>query len=153
MGRPRKPTALKVLHGDFDKNPGRQNPNEAESDGAIPARPRWLTGEARKEWDRVTKELAALKVIDSGDRAALELYCITYMRWREALKIVKRKGEGLIIMTPKGLAEHPAARVARQCADQMHRMLAQFGLTPAARTRVHVKSNTPPNRMRRSRGG
>ena len=71
-GRPRKPSALKVLHGDFDKNPQRQNHNEPTVEVKAPKCPAYITGESRKEWKRVTAELLSLRVLGEVDRSALE---------------------------------------------------------------------------------
>jgi P27 family predicted phage terminase small subunit len=159
MGRPRKPSSLKLLHGDFDINPQRQNHNEPKPETGCPDCPAYLTGEARKEWKRIAAELGKIKVLTMVDRAGLEQYCKTYELWRKCLLETKR--HGLIIVEPlfdrlgnevgSKVSENPAAKMARAYSDQIQRLLAQFGLTPAARTRLSVEKETAPVRMRRQR--
>jgi len=149
MGRPRKPTALKILHGDFAKDPQRRNRAEPQVAAGIPDCPNWLTKDARQEWKRVTEELKSMNVVTPPDRAALEAYCIIHGRWREALRQIAR--EGLTLSSETGSYENPASKIAARCEDQIHRYLCQFGLTPASRSRVNVTQETAPARMRRQR--
>lgn len=149
MARPRKPTALKILHGDFVKNPKRQNKSEPQLEAAAPDCPAWIKGEGRKEWNRVCSELSMLKVLTLPDRAALEAYCKIYDKWRQVLRQVAR--EGIVLASEHGSYENPASKIASRCEDQIHKYLCQFGLTPASRTRVNVTQETAPVRMRRQR--
>lgn len=149
MGRPRKPTALKVLHGDFVKDPQRRNRKEPEVESGFPACPSTLSSEARREWKRVTQELASVKVLTGIDRAAIHHYADLWGRWREALLIVKK--EGMIVSNENGQYEHPASKIASRLSDQIHKYLCQFGLTPASRSRIQVTEQTEPVRMRRKR--
>ena len=158
-GRPRKPTALKLLHGDFDINPNRQNHNEPVTDNAAPDCPAYLIGDARKEWHRLSVELGGIRVLSTVDRLALEQCCQTYGYWRDCCRVLKR--EGLFLTSPicdragnqigEQTIENPAANAARKYSDQIQRLLAQFGLTPAARTRLTVEKETPAPRIRRQR--
>ena len=148
-GRPRKPTALKLLHGDFAKNPKRQNHAEPQVESAIPDCPKWITGEARAEWKRVCSELASMKVVTLPDRAALEAYCKIRERWRAALNQIAR--EGMTLDSESGSYENPATKIAARCEADIHKYLCQFGLTPASRSRVNVTQQTAPARMRRVR--
>lgn len=149
MARPHKPTVLKILHGDFKKNPQRRNTREPVVGSAIPACPKTLHGEARYEWKRITAELASIKVITKVDRAAIHEYCDLWASRRKCQKIVETDGQ--FYATETGLLEHPAAKAESRYADQIQRYLIQFGLTPAARARVNVTQPSEPQRMRRQR--
>jgi len=149
MGRPRKPTALKILHGDFAKDPQRRNRAEPQVPSQIPNCPKWLTKDARDEWKRITNEIKAMNVVTLPDRAALEAYCVIHGRWREILRQIAR--EGLTLDSEHGAYENPASKIAARCEDQIHRYLCQFGLTPASRSRVNVTQETAPLRQRRQR--
>jgi P27 family predicted phage terminase small subunit len=140
VGRPRKPTALKVLHGDFDKNPQRRNHREPVPGKQPPKCPAWITGEARKEWKRIVDELESMGVASGVDRAALEQYCIAYDAWRQALRTVRK--EGRTFASNHGPRVHPADTLARSYADLCHRILCQFGLTPSSRTRLAIDHET-----------
>lgn len=140
----RKPTALKVLHGDFDKNPQRRNADEPTPQVAKPAAPATLGRIGKDEWRRITTEMAELGVISRVERSAIERYCLAYQREREAEQIVKK--EGRFITTPKGeVKEHPASRAARDYAAQCVRLLIEFGMTPCSRSKLHVKKKENTN--------
>ncbi len=143
MGRPRKPSALKVLHGDFDKKPQRRNRREPVPAKQPPRCPAWITGEARKEWKRIVDELDSMGVASSVDRAALEQYCVAYEAWRQAIAIVRK--EGRTFAARQGPRVHPADVLARSYADLCHRILCQFGLTPSSRTRLAITHDGQTN--------
>lgn len=148
-GRPRKPTALKLLHGDFDKNPQRRNAEEPQPKKSAPKCPAHLSDVAKDEWRRIVKELQSMDVVTQVDRSALEAYAVLYASWRDAIKTVSE--EGAFLDSETGKYEHPASKAARQLASEMHKVLCQFGLTPASRSRVHVQKTTEEVRMRRTR--
>lgn len=142
MGRPSKPTSLKVLHGDFEKNPKRRNKREPTvKDKGPPKCPAHLCQVAKNEWKRVTKELASMKVLTSVDREALEQYCTTYASWRECLKHVRKYGVVLAKVDMMGndiVYRNPADAAMATHTKTLHRLLCEFGLTPASRTRVQI---------------
>lgn len=137
-GRPRKPTALKVLHGDFDKDPQRRNRAEPEPETEIPKCPEKLTVVGRNEWRRVCGELKLLGVISLAERGSIEQYCQAYEKLHECEKVVKEQGR--FFESENGPKEHPASKAARSYADQCIKLLASFGLTPTSRTRLAVQS-------------
>jgi P27 family predicted phage terminase small subunit len=149
MGRPRKPTALKILHGDFAKDPQRRNKAEPQLPAETPDCPAWMKGDARKEWIRIMDEIKSMKVMTLPDRAAMEQYCVLYGTWRDALRAVAR--EGAVLSSEHGSYENPSSKIALRCCAEMHKYLCQFGLTPASRSRVNVTQETAPARMRRQR--
>ena len=84
-----KPTKLRELEG----NPGKRTlPEEVESEPGIPARPTFLKGAAKKEWERIAPELYKLGLLSKVDRAALAAYCQAYGRCDEAERKVKKEG-------------------------------------------------------------
>ena len=149
MARPRKPTKLKILHGDFEKNPKRRPKLEPELPEGQPRCPSGFSAEAKSEWKRVIKELTAMRVLTVQDRAAVEQYCEIWGRWKRCIRTVDK--EGMVVTGATGPTEHPCSRMARAYSDQIHKYLCQFGLTPASRSRVNVTEATKPMRMRRVR--
>lgn len=79
MGRPPKPTHLKVLEG----NPGKRaiNKNEPKPQAKAPSCPAHLDKEAKAEWRRISKQLLQLGLLTEVDRAALAAYCQAWSRW------------------------------------------------------------------------
>lgn len=133
VGRPAKPTAIKVLAG----NPGKRalNTREPRPRRALPACPRWLSKAARAEWRRVAAELYDAGLLTTVDRAALAGYCVAFARWQEAEGVVTAKG--MVVKTTNGnLIQNPFLAIANRAMDDMRRFAAEFGMTPASRTRV-----------------
>lgn len=139
-GRPRKPTALKVLHGDFDKNPQRRPKAEPKPNVTAPKVPAHLSAVAKQEWRRICKEVGDMKALSLGERGSLEQYCEAYSKWRDAIEVLK--AEGQYHQTQHGMYEHPAGKSHRAYALICHKLLCEFGLTPASRSRLVISEET-----------
>ena len=106
-----KPTAVKERLG----NPGRRPLGESEPrlEAKLPPCPDYLEGEARKEWYRTGRLLAAMRVLTEADKTALAAYCTVFARWREAESMLAKPGITLIIKTTNGNAiQNPYLGVA-----------------------------------------
>ncbi len=132
-GRKPKPTAVKILEG----NPGKRklNEHEPQPQRKAPPCPKWLEAEAKKEWRRLAKTLEAMGVLTDADMAAFAGYCQAYARWKEAEERITDRG--LVIRTPSGYPQQvPYISIAQQYLKLMQQFAEQFGLTPAARSRI-----------------
>lgn len=103
--------------------------------------PAHLQGKAREEWLRIVVFLEKYKLITDIDTAALALYCSAYGRWQDAESCMnemkKKGGDGLIVKSPTGYPiQNPYLAIANRAMEDCYRYLQQFGLSPAARTRV-----------------
>lgn len=151
-GRKPKPTVLKELQG----NPGKRPLNQHEPKPKVkrPTAPRFLEGEAKKEWNRMVKLLLALNLVTEVDRAALAAYCQAWARWIEAEEAIR--SDGMVIETDKGnLIQSPYVGIANQAMKQMRAFLVEFGMTPSSRSRVSVPpvdDGDPYERFRKSKG-
>ena len=138
-GRKPKPTALKALEG----NPGKRPLNEHEPvppKGAIRC-PAWLEAEAKKEWKRLAPSLEAMGVLTAVDITAFAGYCQAYARWKEAEEFITQHGS--ILRTKSGYVQPvPQVSIAQTYLKIMNRFAEQFGLTPAARSRIIAEDNT-----------
>jgi P27 family predicted phage terminase small subunit len=142
VGRKPKPTALKALAG----NPGHRPLNKREPQpSGVPTCPSCLDATAKREWTRVSKELIAVGLLTSVDRAILASYCDAYSRWAEAtaelneLKRIKGKS-ALVVGTKTGYPmNHPLIGIINKAADQMHKFGAELGMSPSSRTRLSVE--------------
>ncbi len=135
-GRKPKPTALKVLEG----NPGKRplNKKEPQPKRQAPRCPSWLEPEAKKEWKRMAKTLETIGVLTQVDKAAFAGYCQAYARWKEAEEFLTK--HGTIFKTPSGYIQQvPQVAIARNYLQIMKDFCSEFGLTPAARTRIKVE--------------
>ncbi len=136
-GRPRKPTALKVLHGDFEVHPERENTREPKPRKGEPTRPKHLGPIAREAWKRLAAELRACRVLTKADREGLELYAINYELWRRAVEDLTTNG--LTYEVEGRRMRNPAAAAANDHAKICIKLLTEFGLTPSSRTRVQIE--------------
>jgi P27 family predicted phage terminase small subunit len=135
--RGRKPLPSNVVR--LRGNPGKRRLNDAEPrPGAVtPSCPAYLGGEARREWKRLSKELAALGLLTRIDRGMLAAYCQAYALWVEAVCSIERYGA--MVKSPNGFPmQSPYVAVANKQVEIMGRIAAEFGMTPSSRTRIRV---------------
>ena len=133
------PTNLKVLRG--TDRADRRARNEPRPAVAVPSCPTWLHREAKREWRRITPELVTLGLVSQIDRAALAAYCEAYAEWWEASRTIKAEGRYVTFTTKAGgdyTQLHPAVGVKNNAIDRMRRFACEFGMTPAARSRVEA---------------
>jgi P27 family predicted phage terminase small subunit len=132
-GRKPTPTAIKILEG----NPGKRPLNEREPmpDKKAPKCPKWLEPEAKKEWKRLADKMEALGILTELDMAAFAAYCQAYARWKEAEEYITLHGMTYETSTG-GMRAVPQVSIANSSMAAMQRAAEQFGLTPAARSRI-----------------
>lgn len=134
-GRKPTPMTIKRLNGNPGKRPLKQ---QLVAPDGIPECPDHLDEEARKEWLRITRELDSMGILASIDRAALAAYCQVWSRWIDAEKLLA--DQGVIVKSPSGYAiQNPALSIANKSVEQLHRFSVEFGMTPSARTRIHIE--------------
>ncbi len=96
----------------------------------------------------MVRELHPLGLITTIDKDALAMYCVIYMRWLKAEKLVREKGE--IIKTAAGnIIQNPYLSIANRALEQLGRIGAEFGMTPSSRTRVKVDAADPEQELER----
>jgi P27 family predicted phage terminase small subunit len=133
-GRRPKPNEIKRLSG----NPGRRPLNAAEPQPGGRARcPSHLSKDAKREWRRIAPELDRLGLLTMIDQAALAAYCSCWALTVEAEKEIRELGA--VIIDEKGRAlRNPAVNILRDMFAQMRLYEIEFGMTPSARSRIHV---------------
>jgi P27 family predicted phage terminase small subunit len=134
-GPPPTPTKIKLLRG----NPGKRalNPNEPQPRNAIPSCPSHLDRVARKEWRRAIRELAAVGLVSTLDRAALAIYCEAYARWVDASDHIRKFG--VIVKSPAGYPmPSPYLAILNKAIEQMRTFIVEFGMTPSSRSRLTI---------------
>lgn len=141
MARGRKPTPTAILAARGSPEAGRRGAWEPTPAGGTPKCPRTLDAIGRREWRRLSAELAGMGVLAKCDQAALAALCDSISVWVRATATVN--AEGLTIVTPKGFRmPHPAVGIARNAADRIVKYSTEFGLTPAARPKIHAAPKT-----------
>lgn len=139
-----KPSAVKKKHGTY--RPSRAAKDEMTNEVPLgrPVAPSWLDDEARKEWDRVVPILEKARVLTEADQAILASYCSAHSLSVKATRAYQK--EGLMQRPLKGskmVRKHPMIKVAQEARAQALRLGAEFGLSPASRTRVSSMPEDP----------
>src|SRR4029079_11570849 len=98
---------------------------------------------AKAEWLRQAPELHALGLLTILDLQTFAAYCQAYGRWRDAEETLATMAErdddarGLLVRNGKGdVRTNPLVRIAGQAAEEMVRFAGEFGMTPAARSKL-----------------
>jgi P27 family predicted phage terminase small subunit len=140
--RGRKPLPSNVVR--LRGNPGKRRLNDAEPRpvARVPPCPACLGDAARKEWQRLAKELAELGLLTGLDRGLLAAYCQAHALWVEAVSSIERYGT--MVKSPNGYPmQSPYVAVVNRQVDIMVRIAAELGMTPSSRTRIRVGDNAP----------
>ena len=133
-----KPTGLRILQGNPGRRPLNQNEPEPKAPTKVPSPPRFLGSEAKAEWRRVVKKLLDVGLYTELDRSALAAYCVCWDTWRQANKSLDENG--LTVCAPTGhLRKSPYLAIADRALVQMRAFFIEFGMTPAARSRLSVE--------------
>lgn len=93
--------------------------------------PKWLSKEARKEWDRVMPVLTERKILTDADLGGLENYCICIGRVRDTEALIQAETDPEVMLKLARLQDKAMAS-ARQLA-------AELGLTPVSRSRPSIR--------------
>lgn len=156
------PANVHRLRGNPSKKPEIDLIDDFNPAVEIPAAPKWIWPEARKEWRRIGAELERYGLISKLDRAALVLYCQAWARlvWAEtmlarAMNLAEEKrlefeargeewkgGDGIMVPSPNGALVYSHHWVVqRRAAQEVHWYLQSFGLSPSSRGRVKTSDN------------
>lgn len=136
-GRPRKPTSQKALGGTLQ--PSRTNKNEPTPEVYLPVPPDWLSDRAKQYWGEIGNVLLAMKLTTVADGPALQLLTEALAEWAEAREFVLSEGMTYETTTATGDTMHrpyPQVAIASDAWRRSHKMLTEFGLTPASRSKV-----------------
>lgn len=135
MGRPATPAQLKVIEGNFRADRHSHGP---VVEIGLPPCPKWLPRRARKHWDQLGAELVKVGLISVVDGSAFTLHCDSFGKYQEATEKLKTL-QDLQDETPNGLMIQSALFTIRnKLWDQVLSSAKEFGLTPAARSKVQA---------------
>lgn len=142
-GRPPKPTSLKVIEGNRGKRKtSKQEPDPAYLDDLTP--PEWLPGAAKSVWNEIVPHLRMARMLSTVDAPMLAKGCVAIAQYRHATAML---GEQLVVDGGQsGEGDAPKAAqlnqwmVAQSMAfKQAMAVFQQFGMSPAARTRIAIQ--------------
>jgi P27 family predicted phage terminase small subunit len=136
-GRKPTPTELKKLRG-TDRADRSLGDREAQFPipKSMPEPPSMLNELGQAAWNHYGRLLLDAGLLTAGDMMALEMLCAAYGRWLEAELDVLETGTVLVSENTGGRYQNPSLHVANKAWEQIRKMLSEFGLTPAERTRV-----------------
>lgn len=137
-GRRPLPTVLKLVGGNAGKRA--INKTEPKPRREIPSCPSHLADSGKVAWGRLCVLLDRMGVLTEADSFALERLADCYTDILECRILIARDGrtystgvdDSLLIKT------NPAVGQLRAADSQFKSYLVEFGLTPAARTKVHA---------------
>lgn len=131
-----QPTNLRLLKGNPSHRP--INQDEPKPRPVAPRCPSWLSPAAKRHWRELAPELEAIGVLTTIDVGAFAGACESWAQYREASEFLRK--HGAVYRTTAGyLVQVPQVAIARAALSAYMRGCAEFGLTPAARTRVKVR--------------
>jgi P27 family predicted phage terminase small subunit len=139
-----KPTVLKEREGTV--RPSRAPQHEPQPSRGVPACPKGVAGDADAKhcWNVLAPHLANLRLITQVDGLDFEGLCRAYSVAVKADRIISSKGKkgGVLVKAQygDGWQANPAISISRLAWAEVRKFAAEFGLSPAARTRV----NAPP---------
>jgi phage terminase small subunit len=123
MPGPKKPLKLHILQGTARRNRMQARADELQLPSEIPQCPKWLKGEARAEWSRLTNDAAWAPVLSKVHRGALTEYCVLWAR---------------MVAWAKGAGEISASE-----RQTLHSLRMQLGITPASQSKVKMPDGKP----------
>jgi P27 family predicted phage terminase small subunit len=137
-GRKPSPTHLKLVRGTARRD--RINQAEAKPRMGALTPPAHLSARAKAAWKAVAPKLQRLGLLTELDNWALAAACEAYADLAAARAALKAAGGGLTYesATPTGVIvrPRPELRMISDADRRFRQWLTEFGLTPAARSRV-----------------
>jgi P27 family predicted phage terminase small subunit len=137
MGRPRKPTALKLVAG--TDRADRRNGAEPEPmllDNLAP--PAHLSPRSAAVWGELAAVLRRNLLLTELDVVAFELLCDAVADYRQARA---ERGDSFVTSSHKGSQMLDQLLVAQQaCGKRAETMMCRFGMDPVSRSRVMLNA-------------
>ena len=137
-GRKRKPANLKEQQGTFRKD--RDNENKPMLPVGVPNPPDWLPKGAYKYWDTLVKQLDLMRVISEVDQGMASMCALREYEIEQLTEDIEENGLVLIFRDAHGVEtnrrKNPAVGARSDAMRHRQVLLAEFGLSPAARSKV-----------------
>lgn len=138
-GRRPTPSALKLVTG----NPGKRplNKKEPKPRTKAPVCPPHLDAKGKAVWKKLCTLLRRMGVMTEADGLALERLCDCYADILACRELIERDGRTYATIDQNSntlIKNNPAVNQLRAADAQFKSYLVEFGLTPAARSKVNV---------------
>ncbi len=142
MARTPRPTRIKILNGEPNKN--RINRNEPQPSERMPACPIWLSIAAKRIWRHEAPALHKARLLTFVDGPAFANYCLL----RAMLKQAYEELDGSLTheYTNKNGSTNeitkPQVTIIHTCTAQLISLSAKFGMTPADRSKITLDKDS-----------
>jgi len=144
MARPRKPTHLKTVQG--TDRPDRANPNEPTASSMLPVAPDYLSPRAVEKFLQLTAILDGMGVASRDDNDALAMLSGLLIEIEEDAILLESVGAFYMPSEESGIIRaHPAVSRLSANRQRAQALLGEFGLTPAARSKVAMPADNVPD--------
>lgn len=137
MGRKPKPDHLKVLSGTAQKC--RMNPDAPAANVGTAEAPAWLSSRAAEIFDQITATLLGMGIASPDDQAALAMLAsrleeveLMTAAIEDGGRVYETVGQGGATM----IRARPEVGMRNEAMRHAQSLLSEFGLTPAARSKV-----------------
>jgi len=151
-GRKRKPEHLKVVAG--TDRPDRSNPDAPKPAAALPEPPEWLSSRAAAIFEQLVSIVGPMGIGSASDAAMLALAASRLEEVEISTAMIEDGGrtfvsnmtydeEGRIVS--QQIKGHPAVAQRSEAMRHAQSLLAEFGLSPAARSKVSVSTPDETN--------
>lgn len=132
------PTAILKARGSPRATLYNHSPNETEATPGYPDKPAKLKGQASAVWDALI-QVVPKDAVTKDNGATLSRYCVATVRFWQVVARLDKSGETYTYKDSAGnvrIARHPEVQTFNDLMATLLRYEQEFGMTPAARTRV-----------------
>jgi P27 family predicted phage terminase small subunit len=136
-GRPRIPTAIKLLEGNRGHRKITQEPEPMKG---IPEAPCYFNDKERNVWEFVAQELNGFGLAYHLDSSMLEGFVVNYVRALQADDVIRLNGLTYEMPTKQGfmIAQRPEVSISQQCWKAAKSFAQEFGMTLASRGKLAI---------------
>lgn len=141
MGRPRKPTKLKAMAGAYEKNPKRRPKHEPEPPTGDAKPLAEIHEDGSRMWSHLAEWMRQMSLCSPVYAGAMQLLAEAYDDYYRLRRDVYEEGFVIDQITQFGAKpiRNPKAVEMHAARDKVMRLLIEFGLTPAAKSKVQAE--------------
>ncbi len=142
-GRKRTPDHLKVVAG--TDRPDRMNPSAPKPSAELPEAPQWLSKRAAEIFAQLVDVITPMGIGSASDTAMLALAASRLEEVEICTAIIEDGGRTFVssvekdendVVVSQQIKGHPAVAQRSEAMRHAQSLLAEFGLSPAARSKV-----------------
>lgn len=142
-GRPKKPTKVKKSQGTYRKD--RDKGPEPEYKLIANKPPAFLNKKEKSEWKYLVSMLTDSGVAKASDAHALTMLAKDIVEYLTMSSKVEKDGN--FIKSGERTEYAPWLIVRNQAWDRVYKMMGQFGLTPASRSKIIVERKKEKSKL------